>query len=288
MVRFAIPIYCAVSAFVFGFDLGIATAQSPILRSGDTLALVGGTFIERMQSTAALENELQCRRPDWQLRVRNLGWSGDDVHGVARKVFESDPQRGFERLMADLKIASPTIVMISYGFAEASNGKEGIASFGSGLRKLVQSIKEMPCRVVLLRPFVVPGIRTKGYQEAIDACVNTVDVVAKETDSAVVSAQCNDWSDDRLVPSESGYESIGVQLADQLVGERASSAVDGELNALIIRKNELFFHRHRPQNETYLLLFRKHEQGNNAVELPQFDPLVDELDQRIWQQALEK
>jgi len=39
-------------------------------------------------------------------------------------------------------------------------------------------------------------------------------------------------------------------------------------------KNELFFHRHRPQNETYLFLFRKHEQGNNAVEIPQFDPLI--------------
>ncbi|MCC9607331.1 SGNH/GDSL hydrolase family protein [Blastopirellula sp. JC732] len=42
----------------------------------------------------------------------------------------------------------------------------------------------------------------------------------------------------------------------------------------IVGKNELFFHRYRPQNETYLFLFRKHEQGNNAVEIPQFDPLI--------------
>jgi hypothetical protein len=49
----------------------------------------------------------------------------------------------------------------------------------------------------------------------------------------------------------------------------------------VIRKNELFFHRWRPQNETYLLGFRKHEQGNNAVEIPQFDPLVVKLEKEI-------
>ncbi|MFC1759014.1 SGNH/GDSL hydrolase family protein [Planctomycetota bacterium] len=48
------------------------------------------------------------------------------------------------------------------------------------------------------------------------------------------------------------------------------------LRQTICRKNELFFHRWRPQNETYLFLFRKHEQGNNAVEIPKFDPLVAE------------
>jgi hypothetical protein len=43
----------------------------------------------------------------------------------------------------------------------------------------------------------------------------------------------------------------------------------------------MFFHRHRPQNETYLFLFRKHEQGNNAVEIPQFDPIVDGFEEKI-------
>lgn len=49
----------------------------------------------------------------------------------------------------------------------------------------------------------------------------------------------------------------------------------------VIRKNEMFFHRWRPQNETYLFGFRKHEQGNNAVEIPQFDPLVVKLEKEI-------
>ncbi len=53
------------------------------------------------------------------------------------------------------------------------------------------------------------------------------------------------------------------------------------LRAAINRKNRLFFHRWRPQNITYLFGFRKHEQGNNAIEVPQFDPLVAEQEREI-------
>lgn len=54
-----------------------------------------------------------------------------------------------------------------------------------------------------------------------------------------------------------------------------------ELRRAILKKNELFFHRWRPQNNTYLFLFRKHEQGQNAGEIPQFDPLVEEQERKI-------
>lgn len=37
----------------------------------------------------------------------------------------------------------------------------------------------------------------------------------------------------------------------------------------------------RPQNITYLTGFRKHEQGNNAVEIAQFDPLVEKAEKEI-------
>ena len=54
----------------------------------------------------------------------------------------------------------------------------------------------------------------------------------------------------------------------------------------IIAKNELYFHRWRPQNETYLFGFRKHEQGNNAAEIPKFDPMVTSKDERIRELTL--
>lgn len=54
-----------------------------------------------------------------------------------------------------------------------------------------------------------------------------------------------------------------------------------QLVQLLVRKNELYFHRWRPQNITYLFGFRKHEQGNNASDIAEFDPLIVELEQQI-------
>ncbi len=54
-----------------------------------------------------------------------------------------------------------------------------------------------------------------------------------------------------------------------------------QLRQAIVAKNRLYFYRWRPANETYLFGFRKAEQGKNAVEIPEFDPLVAEKEKEI-------
>ena len=54
-----------------------------------------------------------------------------------------------------------------------------------------------------------------------------------------------------------------------------------ELRRLVRRKNELYFQRYRPQNITYLLGFRSYEQGQNAREIEQLDPLIADLEKKI-------
>ncbi len=56
-----------------------------------------------------------------------------------------------------------------------------------------------------------------------------------------------------------------------------------QLRQTIVKKNQLYFDRWRPQNETYLLGFRKYEQGQNAKEIPMFDPLVAAEEVKIAQ-----
>lgn len=53
-------------------------------------------------------------------------------------------------------------------------------------------------------------------------------------------------------------------------------AVDQEeqLRHTIVAKNFDFFNFWRPDNDTYIFGYRKHEQGRNAVEIPRFEPLV--------------
>jgi len=72
----------------------------------------------------------------------------------------------------------------------------------------------------------------------------------------VASADAKDWA-------------IGVRLTRGPEFEQAE-----QLRRTIVEKNRLYFNRWRPENETYLFGFRRHEQGQNAVEIPKFDPLV--------------
>ncbi len=67
-------------------------------------------------------------------------------------------------------------------------------------------------------------------------------------------------------------------------GRPRFQGISGQYESLrqaILRKNELYFHRWRPQNITYLFGFRKHEQGNNAADIARFDPFIRELETQI-------
>ncbi|MDB6054057.1 MAG: hypothetical protein JWN25_1580 [Verrucomicrobiales bacterium] len=54
-----------------------------------------------------------------------------------------------------------------------------------------------------------------------------------------------------------------------------------KLRKAVVEKNQLFFYRWRPQNETYLFGFRKQEQGKNGKEIPMFDLLISQLEDQI-------
>lgn len=79
-----------------------------------------------------------------------------------------------------------------------------------------------------------------------------------------------------IVRADAKHWELGVRFRRTYAEQQVE-----ELRTAIGVKNELFFHRYRPQNETYLFLFRKHEQGNNAVEIPQFDPLIAAKEKEI-------
>ena len=66
-----------------------------------------------------------------------------------------------------------------------------------------------------------------------------------------------------------------------LVRDGPSVEQSEKLRQTIVEKNRLFFNRFRPQNDTYLFGFRKQEQGQNAKEIAEFDPLVARLEKEI-------
>ncbi len=63
---------------------------------------------------------------------------------------------------------------------------------------------------------------------------------------------------------------------------RRESFVSRGATAVTDRGEELpVFNKYRPANETYIFLFRKGEQGRNAVEIPMFDKPISEKEAEI-------
>jgi hypothetical protein len=87
---------------------------------------------------------------------------------------------------------------------------------------------------------------------------------------------------DGLHYDSKGYYLMWQRRCDNLLAGYLSKNDIDKTKDLILAKNELFFHRWRPANTTYLTGFRKHEQGQNAKEIAQFDPLVAAKEEEIW------
>jgi hypothetical protein len=281
-----------------------APTKSGHLHSHDRLTLIGGSMIERLQTDGRLEAALYQSMNSSQFQVRNLGWSGDDVWGTARAVF-GQPSDGFERLKSDLKLTEPTVVLVAYGANESFAGAEGLENFRSGLQHLLLMVKETGGKPVLMTPlpFEELGPPLPSMELANDHLAlycQVIREIAAEQGLGVVDLHARILSFPRPVQTRTennvhltpfGTAEVSRIIADELLGQKTTDenwarlSESSDLLNMIRKKNELYFHRYRPQNETYLFLFRKHEQGNNAVEIPQFDEWVSKVEQEIRRAA---
>lgn len=122
----------------------------PLVKPGDRLALVGGTFIERAQIHGFFEAELLARMGEG-IEIRNLGWSGDNVEGESRAVF-GDIENGYKRLLNDHALARPTVTLLCYGANEAHNGAVALDEFESQLRRLITDLLKQTERLIITSP----------------------------------------------------------------------------------------------------------------------------------------
>jgi lysophospholipase L1-like esterase len=372
-----------------------ADEDAPLLRDGDRVVLLGGTFVERMQTYGYVETVLTALHPEVDITFRNLGWSGDEVSGVARAVFGKTDD-GFKRLIDDLTEAKPTVILVAYGANEAYRGPEQVEPFTTGLNRLLDRLGDTSARLLLVTPLRhenpgPPLPPPAEYNQSVavyrDAVIETAEdrnLPVLDMYSLISSDDPSPAAIDRLTENGlhlTGYgywraalhivkeldleppkwtveldaagkprEVAGTKLSgvmdtgaglkftasdatlpfppppkyspeaasrltpprelritglaagdyDVLIDGRQALSADSDelargvaikagpefsqverLRREIGKKNELYFHRYRPQNETYLFLFRKHEQGNNAVEIPMFDPLVEQQEALI-------
>src|SRR6476660_722138 len=122
-------------------------------KDGDRIVWIGGTLVEREQRYGYWETALLAANADKKITVRNLGWSGDTVHGEARGRFDfASPEMCFKQLVSLTLELRPTVIFVSYGTNESFEGKEGLPKFEKGLEKLLDALKPAKARVVLFTP----------------------------------------------------------------------------------------------------------------------------------------
>ncbi|MFH5883934.1 SGNH/GDSL hydrolase family protein [Halalkalibaculum sp. DA3122] len=216
------------------------------LRHGDRVVLLGNSLIQNDLEYGYIEYALTTRWPGRDITFRNLGWTGDTVHGEARSYYTTPPD-SYELLTQQLEEAEPTVVFVAYGANEAYAGKEGVSRFKEGLQKLLDKIDELDARAVLLSP--IPqlagspsgeGITQRNENLALYSSV--IAQTAAERDLRYINLfdPFRDINNKELLTTdgvhlnENGYYFLVSVMEDQLGLSSRKSAVSIDLSGNVI------------------------------------------------------
>lgn len=282
------------------------------LRDGDRVLFLGDTFFEREVDYGHLETRMTAAFPDRNVTFRNLSWAADSPMGRSRASFDWNKSEAdwLKRVEEQVGLVKPTVAFLSYGMTAAlelaalPSGEQSafMSKFTGDLGKLMDAVDRVSgqkVRYVILGPTPAGDFTGRDPQEA-GRLQKALKAVEQGLESLAASRGAryqglSNWPPDSfdargqrstvdgVTLTETSYQFLAGFLNQELfppVRGGTGASLD-LLNAAIRKKNELFFHRWRPANWTYLFGFRKHEQGQNAGEIPKFEPLIVEWERRI-------
>ncbi len=280
------------------------------LADGDRVVFIGGTFIEREGNYGWLETLLMVANAPKKITFRNLGWSGDTVWGESRAYFDKPPE-GYKNLLNLVGELKPTVIYLCYGNNEAHAGEAGLVDFTKQYNKLLDDLTKIGNpRIVVIAPLPYEsgfsGFDPAEYNKKLEQYQNVIKQTAEGRKLEYFDCKLPNFpliqsggirNQPPVTHTYNGlhYENFGylkmfglmadLHAEDKLRKMGKPGLKDDFLKSLreqILAKNELFFHRWRPANTTYLTGFRKHEQGQNAKEIAEFDPLIAAKEAEIW------
>jgi lysophospholipase L1-like esterase len=308
-----------VVAVVMGWGIGASRAEAQggafELKDGDVVAFIGNTFVEREQDYSYLETLLRSRWPERRISFRNLGWSGDNVHGASRGYFDGAEQ-GFERLNTIVHELKPTVVLMSYGMGESFDGEAGLAPFRSGIERMLDMLKDLNARTVLIgpikhenlgAPMPDPAQHNAMLRKYADAMKDVAiarghrfvdlyellgegDAKSPLTENGIHLNQYGYWRAAQAIAKGLGLSEPGrgvpvCQSPLEALSKDAASVAAEKMRELAVLKNIQYFNQWRPANEPYIFGFRKQEQSRNRVEMPRFTPPIEKLEDDITKLA---
>jgi len=289
--------FSLVLCFCLRIQEACAADQPFELQEGDRVIWLGSEFTEQATKHNFVEAALTARWPDRHITFRNLGWAGDRPNAIARGYF-GGAEEGYRRLLEELNRLHPTVIFIEYGENAAYAGPEGVSSFLAEFKRLIRDLRPITSRLILVSPPAAEKLAPPLPDPAdVNAGRQIISAELKAFAEAEhlryvdlltpLLAECTRPDHPPLTTDTIRYNARGYAAAARAylnsLGVPGFQGMEfqAELRELIRAKNDLYFHQYRPQNETYLRGFRKHEQGQNAKEIPQFDPLIQRAEERI-------
>ncbi len=305
------------------FTASLRAAAPFELKDGDRVVFLGDTLMEREQHYGWIELMLTTRFPDRHVTFRNLGWSADLPNGESRlglsltQAGNEPVGEAWKLLQKQIEETKPTVAFIGYGMAASFAGEAGLAKFKEDYNRLLDAIEKISpaCRFVLLsygpkpnsyspedggglpKPTRARLEQLKSYMAAVKQLAETRRLSYVPADDTPIDFGGAHWqhvgkaplTDNWIHYTSNGYRAVARTIEFFLFESpepgkwfTASKSLE-PLRAVILRKNEFYFHRSRPANMAYIFGFRKREQGQNAVEIPQFDPLIEAEEKKIFE-----
>ncbi|WP_153556302.1 PVC-type heme-binding CxxCH protein [Roseimaritima sediminicola] len=266
------------------------------LQNADRVVLLGDGLIEQEQYFGWVETALTAASDKSDLTFRNLGWNADTPSGASRLGLSllqagREPEGESLRLLREqLELTQPTLLIIGYGMASSlEGGLEGLENFRQDYQQLLDMAREVSpeVRFVLLAP-LERSDQNESHARVLREYSGAIAELADANDAGFV-----DLSDvatdprlrkDPIHLNGDGYRELAKKLCEAFGLENdawQTSPRTAALRSAILRKNVWWFHRSRPANMAYVFGFRKREQGQNAVEIPQYDGLIAADEARI-------
>ena len=211
------------------------------LQPGDTICLIGSALAERMQHDGWLEARLQCRLPEYALRVRNIGFASDELT-VAQRT------SGFGSRKEWIGRTDPDVLLAFFGSMESFRGSNHLSEFREDLAQFIQDVRtprgdgSKSTRLVLCSPVPVEDTGDPNLPDAESASdrlkpyVAAMAEIAEEFDVPFI---------DLFTPMQQAFDKAAIQAATterwtgQRVGSNARALGDAREDDLTINGTHL-------------------------------------------------
>ena len=287
---------------------GVSLRGEPLdVRKDDCIIFLGNTFAERMQLFGYFETFLHCRFPGHRLRIRNMGWSADEVDKMIRPL-------GFPNLFNELEQHPADLIFLCFGLNESFAGPARLDDYRRALDVFLQQLRrhrfngQSAPRLVLVSPLAYEQLgdelpdgaehnrRLRLYSDAmaelarrheasfVDLFSPTSQWMAAHADhkltvNGIHLSEHGDW-----VVSQMLARSLGL-MTDTAAAAEPNGRQAEQLRRAVYDKNCQFFQWWHPPNASYIHGRRNQTQGAKhlAAERTQRRRLIKQLDQKIWE-----